>query len=34
MKIKYTNRPKGRVNQQKLISILQNYLKGGTNKTK
>lgn len=34
MKIKHTNRPKGRVNQQKLISILQNYLKGGTNKTK
>jgi hypothetical protein len=34
MKVKYTNRSKGRVNQQKLISILQNYLKGGTNKTK
>ena len=34
MKIKYTPRSTGRVNHQKLINILQNYLKGDTNKTK
>ena len=34
MKIKYTPRSTGKVNHQKLINILQNYLKGDKNKTK